>query len=267
MKEMIERVVNRVGYVPEIYYVGMGKTGSSSLCAGVIPHAMHWHSTSFCQKMYRTTFLTDNNLNVYDLILSIGKEYKFSPLIVECIREPITQNISFNFQHLKKPNRKCQNKPCQCELCMWKETDMEDVEALRNVMRNSILKLKTDPNIPYSQRKWKKHFDLDLLEMFNYEERFLYKEVDNAKLLFTRYEDIDSRQEIFSEIGYAYSNVVKNKTKKNKNFIGKFYKEIKNNLHKLKLSCDDVDKIYSNKYVTSFYSNEEISNFKLKFFK
>jgi hypothetical protein len=266
MKKLIEKVVNQLGYVPKVYYVGMGKTASTSLCGGLSPRAMHWHSTSYFQKLYKTTFLTDNNLNVYDLILSIGKEYKFSPLIIECIREPITQQISSNFQHLKL-NRKYQNKPCQCDLCMWKKTDAEDVEALRNVIRNSILKLKTDPNIPYSHRKWKKYFGIDLLEMFNYEKRFLYKEVDNAKLLFIRYEDIDSRQEIIKEIGHEYTNVVTNKTNKSKNFISKCYNEIKNNLHKLKLSCDDVDKIYSNKYVTSFYSNEEISNFKLKFFK
>jgi hypothetical protein len=264
MKKLIEKYVNRLGYVPKVYYVGMGKTASESLCAGFTPHARHYHGTSYFQKMYKTTFLTDNNLNVYDLILSMGKEYKFSPLIVECIREPITHKISSNFQHLKL-NRKYQNKPCQCDLCMWKKNDVEDVEALRNVMRNSILKLKTDPNIPYSHRKWKKYFGIDLLEMFNPEKRFLYKEVDNAKLLFIRYEDTDSRQEIFKETGYEYTNVVKNKTNKGKNFISKCYNEIKNNLHKLKLSCDDVDKIYSNKYVTSFYSNEEINNFKSNF--
>jgi hypothetical protein len=265
MNEMIEKVVNREGYVPEIYYVGMGKTASTSLCVGFTPRAMHWHNTKYVQIMHKTTFFDDNNLDVYDLILAIGKKYKFSPLIIECIREPITQRISSGFQHMKL-NRKYQNKPCQCDLCMWKKTDVKDVEVLRNVIRNSIFKLK-NPSKPYSYGKWKKHFDLDLLEMFNYEKRFLYKEVDNAKLLFMRYEDIDSRQEVFDELGYVYANVVKNKTKASKNFIGKYYNEITNNLHKLKLSCDEVDKIYSNKYVTSFYSNEEISNFKLKFFK
>lgn len=266
MKEMIEKVVNGAGYVPEIYYVGMGKTASSSLCAGFTPHAMHWHTPRFVQKMYKTTFLTDNNLDVYDLILAIGKKYKFSPLIVECIREPIKYQISSRFQHLKH-DRYYGGKMCQCDFCMWKNADKRDVELLRNIVRKSILKLMDTPNVPHSCKLWNGHFDLDLLEMFNPEKRFLYKEVDNAKLLFMRHEDIDSRQVIFKEIGYEYTNVVKNKTNKSKNFIGKYYNEITNNLHKLKLSCDDVDKIYSNKYVTSFYSNEEISNFKLKFFK
>ena len=97
---------------------------------------------------------------------------------------------------------------CLCDLCMWHKTDVADIEALWNVMRNSILKLKDSPNIPYSHEKWKEHFDLDLLEMFNFKKRFLYKEVDTAKLLFMRYEDTDSWKEVFDELGYVYANVV-----------------------------------------------------------
>tara|TARA_B110000908_G_C10215711_1_gene432683 strand:+ start:1001 stop:1312 length:312 start_codon:yes stop_codon:yes gene_type:complete len=74
-------------FIPKIYYIGMGKTGSSSIKYGFPKvNTAHWHNTNYFEHIYETTMLSDNNYDLYDLILYIGKKYNFKPVIIESIR-------------------------------------------------------------------------------------------------------------------------------------------------------------------------------------
>lgn len=87
---------------PTIFYIGMEKTASSSIIHGIQNHTItHFHSTTYFERRYETDLLTINGLDIYDLILYIGKKYNFKPLIIESIREPISQMTSAFVQHLK----------------------------------------------------------------------------------------------------------------------------------------------------------------------
>ncbi|ALH22911.1 hypothetical protein ceV_005 [Chrysochromulina ericina virus CeV-01B] len=61
----------------------------------------HWHDTSYFEKLYDTKLLTNNNYDLYDVIIYIGNKYRFKPVIIESIRFPINLEISRIFQHIK----------------------------------------------------------------------------------------------------------------------------------------------------------------------
>jgi hypothetical protein len=266
-KGMIKKVVSSEGYVPRVYYVGMGKTASSSLCAGFNPNAVQWHSDHYVDQKYNTRFLIDNKLDLYDLVFLMGKEYKFIPLIIESCREPISHSISWAFQHMKRQRMlPYTNTPCPCELCKWKNNNIDDVQAMFSAIRNHVLELKTSPRIPYSAARWKKHFNVDLLNAFSPSDKHCYYYSNVASLLMLRYEDIELRPRIFNKLGYKFKSLKLNKTKQSSQFAaGKYYNTIFENLSKLELSSDDLVEIYSSKYVTSFYSSDEIELFMGRF--
>jgi len=102
LDELVELVVENLTQVcvkndiipPRIFYVGMGKTGSSSLKKGFDESVAHWHGENYFQEIYNTRLLEEYDLCLYDLILHFGKRFEFKPLIIESIREPIIRAVS-----------------------------------------------------------------------------------------------------------------------------------------------------------------------------
>ena len=241
---------------PTIFYIGMEKTASSSIIHGIQNHTItHFHSTEYFEKRYDTNLLTSNGLDIYDLIIYAGKKYNFKPLIIESIREPISQMTSAIVQHLKHCTI-CKD-PTFCEDIFPSGIKIEGIQNIFGLIRRSI----TPYNwINYrnkgfqSMKLWKKHFGIDLTK-----KRYQYIQLEDANLLLLRFEDIESRPSVFKSLGYDYIETHSNQTEKNKK-VGELYMDIK---RRLKFTKEELDNIYSEE-VRLFYTDDEIAGFKEK---
>lgn len=242
--------------VPSIFYVGMEKAGSKSLLFGFSNHNVaHWHCTNYFEEKYETKLLSDKKLDLYDFAIYLGKKHKFKPLIVECIREPISQIISAATQHLKKYNKKI----CKCEYCKYADDNQKLLELVKkNINVNNWIHYKNRGFQSISM--WKKHFNIDLLKVFQRDN--CYYDLPDAKILLIRLEDVEKREKLFEKIGYIYKETFANKTEEHEK-VADIYKYLYDNLN---FTDDELDKIYSNE-VKIFYKPLEIEQFKEKWRK
>lgn len=245
-----------INTVPTIFYIGMEKTGSKSILFGFPKHMVaHWHSTTYFEQKYNTKLLSKNNLDLYDLAIYIGKKYNFKPLIIECIREPISQLISAIMQHLKKFNKN----NCKCQYCVNVGKNENFIELIKkNISVDNWLNFK-DRGFQ-SLKLWKKHFDINLLDVF--QRHNCYYELEDIKVLLIKLEDSEKRTRLFEKIGYTYTETFFNQTENNGK-VGDIYKYIKDNL---RFTEEELDNIYINE-VAVFYKEQEISIFREKWLK
>jgi len=242
---------------PTIFYIGMEKTASSSIIHGIQNHTItHFHSTEYFEKRYDTDLLSKNGLDIYDLIIYVGKKYNFKPLIIESIREPISQMTSAIVQHLKHCTI-C-NDPIFCDNIFPSGVRIDGIQNIFGLIGRCI----TPRNwINYrnkgfqSIKLWKKHFGVDLTK-----KRYQYVELEDVNLLLLRFEDIESRSFVFESLGYSYIETHSNQTENNKK-VGELYMDIK---RRLKFTKEELDNIYSRE-VRLFYTDEEIAGFKEKY--
>lgn len=242
--------------IPSIYYIGMPKTASTAIKFGFANHSVaHWHSRGFFEKKYGTDLLTKNKIDLYDIIIYIGKKYNFKPLIIECIREPVSMTLSRCLQHFKydKPD-------CNCELCLWKRNDNNMNDNFLKLVK-SFMKGKIWFKSIYSVKRWKKFFGKELRHSYNPHEKYIYHDLDEAKILFLRFEDINMREKIFTDIGYQHKNEMYNVTENNPNVID-LNNFIKNNI---RFTERELRRIFDNKKVRIFYTPEELEGFKKKY--
>ncbi len=244
---------------PTIYYIGMEKTASSSIIYGIQNHTVaHFHSTAYFERRYDTDLLTKNGLDIYDLIIYAGKKYNFKPLIIESIREPISQMTSAIVQHLKHCSV-CNN-PTFCDDIFPSGIRIDGIQNIFGLIRRSISPLNwvNYRNKGFQSLKlWKKHFSIDLTK-----KRYQYVELEDVNLLLLRFEDIESRPSVFESLGYDYIETHSNQTEKN-NKVGELYMDIK---RRLKFTKEELDNIYSDE-VRLFYTDEEITGFKEKYLR
>ena len=244
---------------PTIFYIGMEKTASSSIIHGIQNHTItHFHSTEYFERRYDTNLLTSNGLDIYDLIIYIGKKYNFKPLIIESIREPISQMTSAIIQHLKHCSV-CKD-PIFCDDIFPSGVKIAGIKNIFGLIRRSI----TPHNwINYrnkgfqSMKLWKKHFGIDLTK-----KRYQYIQLEDANLLLLRFEDIESRPSVFKSLGYDYIETHSNQTEKNKK-VGELYMDVK---RRLKFTKEELDNIYSGE-VRIFYTDAEIAGLKEKYLR
>lgn len=222
--------------IPNIFYVGLGKSGSTSLMRGLDITVAHWHSEEYFERNYNTRLLSENNLCLYDLIIYIGKRFKFKPLIIEAYREPVARRISFISQEVNT-NRK-------------KAKDIE--EYIKHINSLDIKRLLT----PYSIR-WKNYFGVDLIKDFNKNYNYYFNELKHVKLLFLKTETSYNWEKIFGELGYLYKSR-KDNTSKDKAF-SELHETV---LEAYKLSEKQLDEIYSHRIIKALYSGKEIQTFK-----
>jgi hypothetical protein len=260
--EMITKRIELNKYTnpyPTIYYIGMEKTASSSIIYGIQNHTVaHFHSTAYFERRYDTNLLTSNGLDIYDLIIYAGKKYNFKPLIIESIREPISQMTSAIVQHLKHCSI-CKD-PTFCDDIFPSGVKTAGIQNIIGLIQRSI----TPQNwINYrnkgfqSIKLWKKHFGIDLTKR-----RYQYIELEDANLLLLRFEDIESRPSVFKSLRYDYIETHSNQTEKNRK-VGELYIDIK---RRLKFTKEELDNIYSGE-VRLFYTDEEIAGFKEKYLR
>lgn len=222
-------------HYPSIFYIGMEKTASQSLVEGLIKNkTTHWHDEDHFEEIHKER--VDCLLDIVDYVAEKSAQ---KPLVIDCIREPISRQLSYIFQYIF----------------------ME--RYLLNTPEDIIKKLKQRlslPQKPYALN-WKR-YGVDILTEFIPEKHFFYKECDTVKLLFLRFEDSNERKNIFTNLGYEFEEVYINATTERPQ--ANLYLNIKNNLH---FSSQELDKIYDDINVKSFYTVEEIQTFKQKYLK
>ncbi len=227
--------------IPEIYNIGWGKSGSTSLMHGLDRTAAHWHVEFYFERIYGTKLLSENDISLFDLALYIGKRYGFKPLIIESYREPIARGISILNQQI-----------------MNKQKKANDVSEFIDCLNPDLFKKYVEP---YSL-KWKDYFKVDLIGEFDKKINYFYRELDDAKLLFLKLEDSGNWPDIFRKIGYRYRDERRNESSKRP--FSELYKQA---LDSFRLSSDELDDIYDNDIIRAIYSEEEIGSFKARWKK
>lgn len=238
--------------IPSIYYIGLSKTASASLMYSFPNNSVaHWHNIEYFESIYKTDLLTKNKLDLVDLVLFIGKRYNFEPLLVECIREPISNIISNTMQHLKK------DRVCSCELCKWKESRRLDYNFL-GIVRRRVLDMNNWRDGIMSIDLWNRHFGVNLLKEYKMGEKYFYREIrDRAKLLLIRFEDIKSRKSVFEDLNFEYSEKVKNVEIKDD-----FLKIVQNYIREnISFTESELRRVYGDNLVKVFYSDSEVEEF------
>jgi len=226
-------------FMPRIYYIGDGKTGSTSLKEGFPnKNTAHWHSVLYFEHIYGTKLLSINNYDLYDLILYIGKKYNFKPIIIESIRNYIDLNLSTIFHNIKKKRYK-----------LPKNNKI-------NTIRKSMIEILKNDRKPYSVSMYKKHFNIDLFNEFNIYKNYYYNETDTCHLLFLKFEDIKNWQKIINKVlpvkfktkhANKNNNKLYNKCKRKIKYTKNELKILENETHKCFYTKNEIDLIYKKK--------------------
>jgi len=270
-------IYNRDCRLIDIFYIGLGKTGSSSLRRGFPDNnCAHFHNTEdafksdsvFLQNLERA------NLNIYDVVLEVAKQENYKPLIIETVREPISLAISTALQHLKRDRGNC-----ACELCEWKRGKKINFESFKDTLFTYVRGLlSSNPALllPHSYL-FGKSLGVDILNGFDYNQKKYFKETKSIKFLLTRFEEIDSRKHVMSSLGYNYTDSHVNSSVSPKSGwnlecpttrkIFELYKKLKNSPDGLTFSSSDLNLIYNNEVYAKLYSPKEIDSFIEKYAK
>ena len=246
-----------VGKVPTIYYVGLGKSGSTSLSQGFDVGCAHWHGKKHFQEKYGTKLVYKNDICLYDLILYIAKRYKFKPLIIEACREPVIRCLSLISQRMSNgwyspvaPWNLISTPPLSEERMYDKF--MEEANHHVKGMERRWPRANFRPN----SFKWNDSFGVDLTDSFDKNKGYSFTELEHVKLLFLRLEDCKQWPTIFTELGYNYSDNKWNSSVDKP--IAKIYQRVIDNF---KVPVERLQTIYANRAVKPFYSEEEIEYF------
>lgn len=218
------------GTIPDIYYVGLRKTGSASLMYGFPDNRVaHWHGLSHFERLHKTNYLSSNKISLYEYIFEITKYHNIEPLIIESVREPVARRISEVFQDHKFV------------------LNSLTYDKVVNILDNDDFILKPE------SLKLKKVFNLNLEKVMQYE---------HLKICIIRNEDTKKRVEFFKELGYDYVDNRTNDSKK-KPWRELYNKVIKN----YRVDEKKLLEIYGQDNFKRWYSDEEKNKFIEKWVK
>lgn len=207
--------------IPDIYYVGLGKTGSANFLQAFPKHTVaHWHSLSYFRRIHGKDSLKGYN-NLYDYIFDLCSEHNIKPLIIECFRDIVAQRVSTYFQKYKN---------------IFDENSTYDL--IMSELFTDEFKFQ-----PYSPKLIPKYLT----------ELKPYQETELGKFCILKFEEIENRHRFFEKIGYDYIPTHVNDRKSNI-----IYKQVLTNF---KLDKNRLINIYSDSIFQQFYSEEEINIF------
>jgi len=236
--------------IPRVYYVGQGKTGSTSLYRGFSETAVHWHSEQHFETAHKTTLLSDNNICLYDLILYMGHKYDFKPLIIESYREPIARNMSMVAERHLPAYRD------SSEITNYTEFSELLDERFSWYHRERDKGKVTGWLPPYSWNRWKDYFGISLSDEFDKNKNHMFKELENVKLLFLKLEDSKNWRTILKSLGYNYSGKKRNVSAEKHD--SELYQEVLDNY---RLPTEYLEELYGHEIIKTLYSEKEIASF------
>lgn len=238
LSRSIEVSVKNNNLLPKVFYIGIGKTGSSSIKKYVNETVAHWHDEAYFETIYNTDLLTKNDICLFDLVLYLGSKFNFKPLIIESYREPVARLIS----GLAHRNR-------------ISEIATTNYDEFKTQLTVELIKSASEP---YSV-KWKPYFSVDVVADFNLTSNYFFRELPQVNLLFLKLEDVKNWPSIIKLTGYNYENIKSNDATKSK--LSDFYTEV---VSKFSLSEQELNQIYDDKFIDAFYTTSEINAFKDK---
>lgn len=238
LSRSIEVSVKNNNSLPKVFYIGMGKTGSSSIKKYINETVAHWHDEAYFETIYQTDLLTQNDICLFDLVLYLGIKYNFKPLIIESYREPVARLIS----GLAHRNR-------------ISEIATTSYDEFKTQLTVELIKSTSEP---YSV-KWQSYFSVDVVADFNHTSNYLFRELKEVNLLFLKLENVKNWPSIIKLTGYSYENIKSNDATKSK--LSNFYTEV---VSKFTLSEEDLNHIYDDRFIKAFYTESEINAFKDK---
>lgn len=218
------------GTIPDIYYVGLRKTGSASIMNGFPNNRVaHWHGRKHFERLHNTNYLSKNNISIYEYIFEITKHNNIKPLIIESIREPVARRISEVFQDHKF--------------------------VLKTLTYDKVVNILDNDKFIFNPEslKLEKAFNLNLEKVMQYE---------HLKICIIRNEDTKERVEFFKELGYNY---VDNRTNdSNKKPWSELYNKVIKNY---RIDEKKLLKIYNQDNFKRWYGDEEKNKFIEKWVK
>jgi hypothetical protein len=235
-----EGIVKRSGHIPKFYYIGMGKSGSTTIQNSLIGESVtHWHSASHFEAIYNTQVLTKNGLHILDVPLLLSERFKFKPTIIECVREPISRNLSRVMQDVKMGRTK-------------DKAPFEIAElAKSDVLNGSFWPL---------AKNWRARFGADPFSGCLGDKSYFYQETEKAILLLLKLETSQKWQGIFDEIGIKFKLASANEMRKTKH--SKFYDDAKKSY---RFTKEELEKVFGQSELKAIYTEEELENFKKKY--
>lgn len=252
----IDKILNHSHYgiskrneIPKIFYIGQGKSGSASLlhsfpdvCVG------HWHSVEYFEKQYNINVLSKNNLDLYDLIIYIGKKYNFKPLIIESLRENVNCCISyfFHIHNIPEFQSMIPNIEEYHRLASVEEKGKFLSQHVQNKLKGIIFPC-------YTHTMCEKHFNFSILKNFQPKNKYLFKDFDQVSVLLLRFENIKEWKSII-EKETKHSFIMNHQN----DYTTDEVKEIKKHV---KLPETFLRQHYSSGYYKNFFSAEEINNY------
>lgn len=244
-----------------VFYIGMGKTGSFTLCNSIKDvNIFHIHGEDDIN-IYYNNIITEYNINIYNLIELFGKELSYKPLLIQNIREPVSLLLSLIFEFTKG---NFEAKHSYCEVI--------PLELIYEYNQNKTISSKAETIAKIfnciCEKFDKPFFDIYHQEIinkenikFNIEEGFVYSELKDFSMLILKFENIRNWKTILNNIGINYEE-----TPINLSSDYDFYdisKYIKDNPKILNLTRDYLKDWYNYNdcYLYNYYSEKEIDNF------
>ena len=207
---------------PKIFYVGVGKTGSTTICSRLY-ESFHCHNSFYFDKIksqpqLSSKYLLKSIFNIYNLIKYIGKKYNFKPLIIENYRNNFDRVISELKQDIKtkrltindcKGQHEISNKLTSCFVEKIIQKQIRFLFSTKNFNNN------TDN---YLFENIFQIFNIDIEENFESQE-FNYYENDNIKISIANINILNSNnftKYMQNICCYKFKNTSENQSSNNK---------------------------------------------------
>lgn len=232
--------------IPKIYYIGGGQCGSRSIKEGFHKDicVAHWHCVEYFEKIFKTKLLSENNIDLYDLVIYIGKKYNFHPIIIDSIRENISRGISGYFHRNKRKDFR---------------NNIDTTNEIINYVKKSLIVNEIYNN--YTNIMCEKHFQYSIQEKFNPKDKFFFKNFGVLSILLLRFEDIKYWESIMKET-IKYKFTLYHLNNNNNTEI------IKNIRENIKFSKDFLEKYYKiNTHYKFYFTDYELDKYIKKFSK
>ena len=208
--------------IPKIFYVGVRKTGSTSICSGSY-NAFHCHNSFYFDQIKSLPLTSDKYLlssifNIYNVIKYVGKKYNFKPLIIENYRNSFDRIFSLLKQDIK--TKRININDCKDQDEISNKLTSKLVEKVIKRKPEFFMSIKNfDNNInDYLFENIFQIFNIDIVENFESPE-FNYYENDNIKLSIANINTLNSDKFVkYMEniCGNKFKSIIANKSNNNK---------------------------------------------------
>ena len=228
--------------VPRAFYIGHGKTGSTSILKGLPFSSVQWHTVDYFKEINikeakSYSGLRDNDL--YTLACKIGEKYDFKPTIIEAYRDPVDRAFSWVSQGIKTG--------------IWNIENIADLHAKVNqLLQNGVMR-------PFAFDYWEKIFGADILSKYDKYDGYMSCSNKKINLVFLTLEKRKNWKNAFEKIGIDF--VLLHENKSSDTSLYDLYRQAKDSFS---LNSNLLDVCYSNDVMRFIYDEDTLNLLKKK---